>query len=79
MMPKFVLNHLLESSVKSSTLSLTNSLDRFWPLLPAGRALRVWPAGPNITLRFLRLLVYTYLCVRTYHVCNNYVTYIVAM
>ena len=33
--------------------------------------------GPKITLRFLRLLVY--MCVRTYHVCNNYVTYIVAM
>ena len=28
MMPTFVLNHLPESSIKSSTLSLTNSLDR---------------------------------------------------
>jgi len=52
-------------------------------LLPAGRALRVWPAGPKIALRSLRLLVYLYiyifiyLCVRTYHMCNNYVTYIV--
>jgi len=33
--------------------------------------------GPKITLRFLRLLVN--MCVRTYHVCNNYITYIVAM
>ena len=33
--------------------------------------------GPKLTLRFLRLLVY--MCVCTYHVCNNYVTYIVAM
>ena len=32
MMPILVLNHLGESSVKSSTLSLTNSLDRFRPL-----------------------------------------------
>jgi len=35
------------------------------------------PAGPKITLRFPRMLVY--MCVHTYHVRNNYVTYIVAM
>ena len=35
------------------------------------------PAGPKITLRFPRLLVY--MCVRAYHMHNNYVTYIVAM
>ena len=34
-------------------------------------------AGPKITLRFPHMLVY--MCVRTYHMCNNYVTYIVAM
>jgi len=45
--------------------------------LPAGCALRVRPAGPKITLRFPHL--YIYMCVRTYHVRNNYVTYIVAM
>jgi len=46
--------------------------------LPAGRS---QPAGPKITSRFPHLLVYIYiyLCVRTYHVHNNYVTYIVAM
>jgi len=80
MMPILVLNHLPERSIKSSTLSLTNSLDQFRPSLPAGRAR---PAGPKITLRFLCLLVYIYvyiyLCIRTYHVRNNYVTYIVAM
>ena len=55
--------------------------------LPAGHTLRARPAGPKITLRFLRLLVYVYiyiyihiyLSVHTYHVRNNYVTYIVAM
>jgi len=31
-MPMFVLNHLLESSIKCSTLSLTDSLDWFRPL-----------------------------------------------
>jgi len=36
-------------------------------------------AGPKITLRFACLFVYIHLCVRTYHVRNNYVTYIVAM
>ena len=30
--PMFVLNHLPESSVKSSSLFLTNSLDQFQPL-----------------------------------------------
>jgi len=29
--PMFVLNHLIEGSIESSTLSLTNSLVRFWP------------------------------------------------
>jgi len=31
-LPMLDLNHLPESSIKSSTLSLTNSLDRFQPL-----------------------------------------------
>ena len=35
------------------------------------------PVGPKITLPFLHL--YIYVCVCTYHVRNNYVTYIVAM
>ena len=46
---------------------------------PAAR--EAWPAGPKITLRFPRLFVYIYiyiyLCVRTYHVHNNYVMNIV--
>ena len=50
-----------------------------YPFLPAGRALCARPAGPKITLRFLRLYIYICMCVRTYHVRNNYVTYIVAM
>ena len=32
-----------------------------------------------ITLRFPRLYIYVCMCVRTYHVRNNYVMYIVAM
>ena len=50
-------------------------------LFISGCALRVQPADPKITLCFLRLLVYIYidLCVHTYHVRNNYITYIVAM
>ena len=39
--------------------------------------LRVWLAGPKVTLQFPRLLVY--MCIHTYHVRNNYITYIVAM
>jgi len=35
-MPMFVLLHLPKSSIKSSTLSLTNSLDRFRPYLYSG-------------------------------------------
>jgi len=41
--------------------------------------LRMRPAGPKTTLPFPRLYIYIYMCIRTYHVCNNYVTYIVAM
>jgi len=38
------------------------------------------PAGPKITLRFPHLYnIYVCMCVRTYDVRNNYVTYIVAM
>ena len=40
------------------------------------------PAGPKITLHYLnvfRIRMYPSLCVCTYHVRNNYVTYIVAM
>jgi len=36
----------------------------------------------RLVLRLLcvfRVCWYIYLCVRTYHVCNNYVTYVVAM
>ena len=38
-------------------------------------------AGPKIALRFLYLFAYwsVGLCIPTYHVLNNYVTYIVAM
>ena len=46
---------------------------------PAARFVR-----GRLVLRLLRVLhvcwyIYIYLCVRTYHVRNNYVTYIVAM
>ena len=39
------------------------------------------PRGPKITLPFphLYICISVYLCVRTYHVRDNYVTYIVAM
>ena len=54
-----------------------------YQFLPAGHALCARPAGPKITLLFPRLYIYIYICmcVRTYHVRNNYVTctYIVAM
>jgi len=43
-------------------------------LLPAGRALCMRPAGPNITLHFLRLLVYIYIyiyiCASTLITCT---------
>ena len=57
-----------------TTLSLSQQ-----SFLPAGRARSTRPAGPKITLRFPRLYIYICMCVRTYHVRNNYVTYIVAM
>jgi len=49
--------------------------------LPADRALCARSAGPKITLPFPRLYICisVYLCVRTYNVRDNYVTYIVAM
>ena len=47
--------------------------------LPAGRALRMRPANPKITLQFPRLYTYTYMYICTYHMRNNYVTYIAAM
>ena len=46
---------------------------------PARFATRL--AGPKITLLFPRLYICisVYLCVRTYHVRDNYITYVVAM
>ena len=44
--------------------------------LPAGRTRSARPAGSKITLHFSASVG---MCVRTYHVRNNYVTYIVAM
>jgi len=41
-------------------------------LLPAGYALRVWPAGPKITFAFS---VSVSLCIPSYHVYSNYITY----
>ena len=58
---------------------MSPSLLELCHFLPAGRTLRARPAGPKITLRFLRLYIYICMCVHTYHVHNNYVTYIVAM
>jgi len=46
--------------------------------LPTGHALRARPADPKITLLF-RVCIYLFLCVRTYHVRNNYIMHIVAM
>ena len=43
--------------------------------LPAALAHSVWPAGPKIALCFPHLFVG--LCAPTYHMCNNYATYIV--
>ena len=40
----FVLSHLPKSSIKSSTLSLTNSLDRFDPYLYSGGSSSAGPA-----------------------------------
>jgi len=60
-------------NISSSSAKVIN-LEFF---LPAGRALRTRPAGPKITLLFPHL--YIYMCVHTYHVRNNYVTYIVAI
>jgi len=48
----------------------------FWFLL-ASRVRSTRPAGPKITLCFPHL--YLSLCVRTYHMRNNCITYIVAM
>jgi len=42
-----------------------------------GHARSAQPAGHKITLRFPRLFVY--FCIRSYHVHNNYITYIVVM
>ena len=39
------------------------------PFLPAGCTLRVRPAGPNITLRFPRLLVYIFICASVLIMC----------
>ena len=71
---------ILACFVCSITITWVN-LNPVWIFLPASRAQSTWPAGPKITLRFPCLLVYIYiyLCVRTYHVRNNYITYIVAM
>ena len=43
------------------------------PISPASRMQSAQLAGPKITLCFPRL------CIRTYHMHNNYVLYIVAM
>ena len=55
--------------------SLENTLSCF---LLAGRVRSTRPAD-KITLCFPRLNLCIYICVRTYHVCNNYVTQIVAI
>ena len=51
-------------------------------LLPASRAWSVQPAGPKIALRFCVCLLVCWsvgLCVPTYHMCNDYIMYIIAM
>ena len=45
--------------------------------LPASYVLCARPAGPKITSHFPCL--YLSLCIHIYHVCNNYITYIVVM
>jgi len=65
----------LKSTVPHYCLATFLSQEVF---LPASCVLRVWPAGPTITLLFPRL----YICrsVRLHlYMLNNYVTYIVAM
>ena len=68
----------IEYPSNSSSLCLNTFCSRF---LPASCALCARPAGPKITLRFPRLYMHMcmHMCVHTYHVRNNYVTYIVAM
>ena len=50
--------------------------------LPPGCTLLVWPAGPKIAYVFCTCLFVCWFfcwCIPIYHVCNNYITYIVAM
>ena len=50
--------------------------------LSASLALRVRPAGPEYFAASSSVyiyIIYIYMCIRTYHVRNNYITYIVAM
>ena len=60
------------SSISGSRLMLSTALE----FLPAGRAQSARPAGP---LDYFAVSASVYMCVHTYHVRNNYVTYIVAM
>ena len=49
--------------------------------LPPGCTLLVWPAGPKIAYVFCTCLFVCWFfcwCIPIYHVCNNYITYIVA-
>jgi len=70
-----------ESGTETKPDASSNKHLQFSYDVPAGRALRARPAGPKITLPFPRLYICisVCLCVHTYHVRDNYVTYIVAM
>ena len=65
--------------LRTSGISYTNWVATRWKNLaaPIYTTITVDPAGSKIALRFLYLFVC--LCICTYHMCNNYVLYIVAM
>jgi len=70
-------------SISGLETSFTQHLDitqnSFWlAILPAGCARSTRPAGLKNTLRLLPLFISMYesLCVHTYHMCNNHVTYL---
>ena len=74
---EILINPLISIDVYKRYVTFTCDVTSCEVFLPVGRAFRARPAGPKITLRSPRLWVY--MCVSTYHVRNNYVTYIVAM
>jgi len=65
---------------------MKGGLGRIWALLPGNLTVYYQPAARfacgRLVLRLLcrfHICISVYLCVRTYHMCDNYVMYIVAM